>query len=103
MYNVFVGRNTEQKYYGGKNMNTDEIIMKIYEELQEVKAEVKEIRLTLENETNKKIDIIADGHLDLSRNLHDALRVNTEKEMLSLRVTSLENEVRRLKERMKTA
>lgn len=84
-------------------MNTDEIIMKIYEELQEVKAEVKEIRLTLENEINKKIDIIADGHLDLSRNLHDALRVNTEKEMLSLRVTSLENEVRRLKERMKTA
>ena len=95
--------NTERKYYGGKNMNTDEIIMKIYEELQEVKAEVKEIRLTLENEINKKIDIIADGHLDLSRNLHDALRVNTEKEMLSLRVTSLENEVRRLKERMKTA
>ena len=84
-------------------MNTEEMILKIYEELQEVKAEVKEIRLTLENETNKKIDIIADGHLDLSRNLHDALRVNTEKEMLSLRVTSLENEVRRLKERMKTA
>ena len=91
-------------------MSTEEMILKIYEELQEVKkelaeakAEVREIRLTLENETNKKIDIIADGHLDLSRNLHDALRVNTEKEMLSLRVNSLENEVRRLKERMKTA
>ena len=62
--------------------------------------DVKEIRLTLENETNKKINIIAEGHLDLSRKLDEALKVENEKEMLLLRVTSLENEVRRLKARI---
>ena len=62
--------------------------------------DVKEIRLTLENETNKKINIITEGHLDLSRKLDEALKVENEKEMLLLRVTSLENEVRRLKARI---
>jgi hypothetical protein len=56
--------------------------------------------LTLENETNRNIKIIAEGHLDLSRKLDDALKVDTEKEMLLIRVNRLENEVRRLKERI---
>ena len=84
-------------------MNTDEMILKIYEELQEVKkeiaetkAEVKEIRLTLENEIDKKIDIIAEGHLDLSRNLHKVLAIEAEKENMVLRLISLEGDVRRL-------
>ena len=54
----------------------------------------------LENEIRNKINIIADGHLDLSRLLHDSLAVNTEKEHLMLRVTSLENDVRRIKEHL---
>lgn len=56
--------------------------------------------MTLENETNRNIKIIAEGHLDLSRKLDDALKVDTEKEMLLIRVNRLENDVRRLKERI---
>jgi hypothetical protein len=56
--------------------------------------------LTLENETNRNIKIIAEGHLDLNRKLDDTLKVDTEKEMLLIRVNHLENEVRRLKERI---
>ena len=56
--------------------------------------------MTLENETNRNIKIIAEGHLDLSRKLDDALKVNAEKEMLLIRVNRLENEVRLLKERI---
>ncbi len=56
--------------------------------------------MTLENETNKEIRIIAEGHLDLSRKLDDALKVENEKEMLLLRVTRLENELRRLKQKI---
>lgn len=56
--------------------------------------------MTLENETNRNIKIIAEGHLDLNRKLDDALKVDTEKEMLLIRVNHLENEVRRLKERI---
>lgn len=56
--------------------------------------------MTLENETNRNIKIIAEGHLDLNRKLDDTLKVDTEKEMLLIRVNHLENEVRRLKERI---
>lgn len=62
--------------------------------------EITDIQLTLENETNRNIKIIAEGHLDLSRKLDDALKVDTEKEMLLIRINRLENEVRRLKERI---
>ena len=68
--------------------------------IEPLKQDIKEVQLTLENETNKKINIIAEGHLDLTRKLDDALRVENEKEMLLLRVNSLENEVRRIKKRL---
>lgn len=72
----------------------------IMAEISRLKQDVKEIQLTLENETNRKIQLIAEGHLDLSRKLDDALKVENEKEMLLIRVTGLENEIRRLKVRI---
>lgn len=69
-------------------------------EISRLKQDVKEIQLTLENETNRKIQLIAEGPLDLSRKLDDALKVENEKEMLLIRVTGLENEIRRLKVRI---
>ncbi len=74
-----------------------EIVSKSIEPL---KQEVREIGLTLENETNKNIRIIAEGHLDLGRKLDKALRVENEKEMLLIRVNQLENELRRIKDRI---
>ena len=68
--------------------------------LDKVESKVTEVQMTLENETNKNIQIIAEGHLDLSRKLDDALKVENEKEMLLIRVNHLENEVRRLKDKI---
>lgn len=68
--------------------------------LDKVERKTTEIQMTLENETNKEISIIAEGHLDLSRKLNNALKVENEKEMLLLRVTRLENEIRRIKQRI---
>lgn len=34
--------------------------------LEPVKRDIRSIQLTLENETNRNIKIIAEGHLDLS-------------------------------------
>lgn len=65
-----------------------------------VEAKVTEVQMTLENETNKNISIIAEGHLDLSRKLDDALKAENEKVMLLIRVTRLENEIRRIKQRI---
>ena len=73
---------------------------RIIEEINELKQDVKDIQMTLENETNRNIRIIAEGHLDLSRKLDEALRVENEKEVLLIRVNSLETEVKKLKERI---
>lgn len=73
---------------------------KLEERLDKVERKVTEIQMTLENETNKEISIIAEGHLDLSRKLNNVLKVENEKEMLLLRVTRLENEIRRIKQRI---
>lgn len=68
--------------------------------LEPIKRDIKSIQLTLENETNRNIKIIAEGHLDLGRKLDEALRIDNEKEMLLIRVNTLENELRRIKERI---
>lgn len=44
----------------------------ILDEIAGLKRDVKEIQLTLENETNRNIQLIAEGHLDLARKLADA-------------------------------
>jgi len=72
----------------------------ILEEMKKLNDKVTDIQLTLENETNRNIKIIAEGHLDLSRKLDEALKVDSEKEMLLIRVNRLENELRRLKARV---
>jgi len=79
---------------------TNEDLLAISQLLEPLKHDIKSIQLTLENETNRNIQIIAEGHLDLSRKLDNALKVETEKEMLLIRVNSLENELRKVKERI---
>lgn len=64
---------------------------------------VLNIELTLENETNKNIRIIAEGHLDLSRRFNEASKISEEDEMMKLRVTTLENEVRKIKTHLEIA
>ena len=63
-----------------------------------LKQNVKRIDLTLENEINRNIRVIAEGHLDLTRKLDAALKVESEREMLLLRMNVLETDVKNLKE-----
>lgn len=62
---------------------------------------IREVQVTLENDIDRKINIIAEGHLDISRNLDKAIRVSQTQEEYQLRVVALETEVRRLKNRLK--
>ena len=79
---------------------TNEDLQAIDSLLEPIRYEIKSIELTLENETNRNIRSIAEGHLDLSRKLDEALKIDNEKEMIAIRVTILENELRRVKERV---
>lgn len=58
------------------------------------------IELVLENEIRVSIKRVAEGHLDLSRNLHEAMKPSSEMEMLSIRVRILETDVTELKSRL---
>lgn len=81
-------------------MNMSDETKMIMDILNKMNAKITDIQLTLENETNRNIQIIAGGHLDLSRKLDEALKVENEKEMLLILVNKLENELRRVKERI---
>ena len=72
----------------------------ILDEIRSLKRDIRSIQLTLENETNRNINIIAEGHLDLSRKLDDALKVENEKEILLIRVNRLESEIAKIKARL---
>ncbi len=82
---------------------TDEIrqeTQNIYTRLEAVEEETKRTRLILENETNPNIKAIAEGHLDLSRKLHEAIKIDNEKEMMKIRLNILEGEMKLLKKQM---
>ena len=90
------------KQFDDVNSKFDDINNQMSEmkaDIQKMKNEIREISLTLENETNRNIKIIAEGHLDLSRKLDKALTVENEKEMALIRINMMENEIRRIKEK----
>ena len=72
----------------------------ILDELETMKRDIREMYLTIENETSRKIKMIAEGHLDLSRKPDDASGTENEKEMLLLKVNRLESELEKLKARI---
>ncbi len=73
-------------------------------EVSGLKKDVTNIKMTLENETNRNIRIIAEGHSDLSRKFDEALKheqqYHEERELLLVRVNSIENDVRKIKEKV---
>jgi len=68
--------------------------------INSIETDVKSIKLTLENEIRVNIQRIAEGHLDLSRNLHEAMKPGNEIEMLVIKVNTLESELRELKRKI---
>ena len=78
-------------------LKTQANVAEMKTELQVTKAKVIEISLTQENEIRTNIRRVAEGHLDLSRNLREAMKPNNEVEMLSVKVSILESEVRDIK------
>ena len=80
-----------------------DLILSRLEKLDKLENDITDIKLTLENEIRVNIQRVAEGHLDLSRNLHEALKIDNEKEMLAIRVSVLETELRRIKTKFEIA
>ena len=77
----------------------DLIISKL-EKLDTIENDIKDIKLTIENEIRTNIQRVAEGHLDISRNLHEAMKPSNEVEMLAIKVSELESEMRELKRKI---
>ena len=84
----------------GEVLELKERVQGVEGKARKLEGHVQGIRLTLENETNKNINIIAEGHLNLSRKLDEVLKVENEKEVLLIRINRLENGYRTLKEQV---
>jgi predicted nucleic acid-binding Zn-ribbon protein len=78
----------------------DEKFTKLDEKVSKLDNSVTDIKLTLENEIRVNIQRVAEGHLDLSRNLHDAMIPSNEIEMLSIKVRMIESDMRELKNKV---
>lgn len=68
--------------------------------LEQVHMDIRCIKVQLENEISVNIKRVAEGHLDLSRNLKIAQIPSAELEMMSIRLTHLENEVETVKQKI---
>jgi len=87
------GQDLNKNINGGYEMTDSE-------KLDLLIKEVAGIKLTLENETNRNIMALAEGHLDLTRKLDAALEIENEKEMMKIRLNILESEVKKIKEKI---
>ncbi|MCM1325976.1 MAG: hypothetical protein NC094_10100 [Bacteroidales bacterium] len=78
----------------------DEKMSNMEDRMSNVESTVTETKLILENEIRVNIQRVAEGHLDLSRNLHHAIKPGAEVETLAIRVGMLESDVRDLKAKL---
>ena len=95
-------------------MTDRELLEAIYGDTQELKTRVTSVenrldkvedavtgvKLHLENATDKNILTVAEGHLDLSRKLDEALKIENEKEILKIRLNYLSDEMEQIKNRL---
>lgn len=66
--------------------------------VSDVDKRVHRIEITLENETNKNISLIAEGHLNLDRKLDEALKSLQPNIIYHLKVNHLDGEVKKIKD-----
>ena len=78
----------------------DEKVMTLDERVTNIEGDNRSIRFLLENEICVNIQRIAEGHLDLARNLKEAQKPSQELEVLTIKVNTLEREVKEIKRKI---
>ncbi len=64
--------------------------------MDQMEVDIKGIKIDLENVINRNIQLVAEGHLDLSRKLDEALKTTSMNEMNNVRLNILEQKVRKI-------
>ena len=81
-------------------MTDSEKLDLLLDKVNDIETDIRDMKLTLENEILENIKRVAEGHLDLSRNLHDAMKPSNEVEMLAIKVRMLETDIRDIKAKL---
>lgn len=76
--------------------NLEEDVKDLKEQMDYVKGDVKILKLNFENELRVSIKRVAEAHLDLSRNLKEAMKPKEEMEVLSIKVRKNESDIRNI-------
>lgn len=80
-----------------------EDVQTLKEDVQTLKDRVTNMEITLENETNRNIQLIEEGHLNLARKLDEALKELQPNIMYHLKVNHLDGEVTKMKRMLNMA
>ena len=78
-------------------------VQTLKEDVQTLKDRVTNIEITLENETNRNIQLIAEVHLNLARKLDEALKELQPNITYHLKVNHLDGEVTKMKRMLNMA
>lgn len=83
-----------------KVTSLDGRVASLDEKVASLEHEILKINVTLENETNRSIQIIAEGHLDLSRKLNEAIKISSDvkakQEIQDIYINMHQNQLRAL-------
>lgn len=83
-----------------KVTSLDGRVASLDEKVASLEHEILKINVTLENETNRNIQIIAEGHLDLSRKLNEAIKISSDvkakQEIQDIYINMHQNQLRAL-------
>lgn len=90
-----VGEDVRLLQGGVQSLKED--VQTLKEDVQSLKERVTNIEITLENETNRNIQLVAEGHLNLDRKLDEALKELHPNTMYHLKVNHLDGEVTKMK------
>lgn len=77
------------------NMNSQ--FDNLQNQIDVIASEVMNVKTTLENETNKNMRVIAEGHENLNYKLDKAVQYSNKMEIMEIRINRLESEVEKLK------
>lgn len=77
-----------------------EEITDMKEDITYLSKKVNAIEITLENETNKNIQIIAEGHFSLDRKLDEAIRGSHDNDLYKLKVNMLDAEIKKIAQKI---
>ena len=81
-------------------MTDSELLQAIYSDMQELKQRVTGIEITLENETNKNIKLLAENHGNLIDKLNQAIKVSDKTAIYEIQVNILTSKVEKLEKEM---